>query len=107
MARLEGQICTSIIVAGELRYGAAKRGGLRTGRRIAEVLETLDVLAFQSPADATYAILRTDLERRGETIGSNDMLIAAQALALELVLVTDNVREFSRVAGLQIENWLR
>jgi tRNA(fMet)-specific endonuclease VapC len=58
-------------------------------------------------ADIVYAELRADLEKRGQLIGPNDMLIAAHALALDAILVTDNVREFKRVKGLRIENWLR
>jgi len=53
-----------------------------------------------------YGRLRTDLERRGQIIGANDMLIAAHALALDATLVTDNVREFERISRLKIENWL-
>ncbi len=103
----QGATCTSVIVAGELRFGAAKRGSRRLMTRVAELLETIDVLPFQPPADLAYAALRTDLERIGRPIGGNDMLIAAHALSLGLILVTDNQREFSRVANLRIENWLR
>jgi tRNA(fMet)-specific endonuclease VapC len=67
----------------------------------------LEVLAFETPADETYAVIRAHLEGAGQTIGANDYLIAAQALTLGLTLVTDNEREFSRVPGLRIENWLR
>ena len=102
-----GTTCTSVIVAGELRFGAAKRGSRRLMTRVAELLETIDVLPFQAPADLAYAELRADLERIGRPIGGNDMLIAAHALSLGLILVTDNQREFSRVANLRIENWLR
>lgn len=100
-------ICTSIIVAAELRYGAVKRGSPRLTSRVADLLGTLEVLAVEPPADAVYAELRARLERTGTPIGPNDLLIAAQALALGLILVTDNAREFSRVGNLPIENWLR
>ena len=76
----EAQICTSVIVAAELRYGAAKRGSPR---------------------------LTAQLEQAGQPIGGNDLLIAAQALALGLTMVTDNEREFGRIGELACENWLR
>ena len=99
-------MCTSIVVAAELRYGAARRRSERLTRRIEAVLSALDVLAFDEPADRRYAELRTRLERRGTLIGPNDMLIAAQALALELTVVSANVKEFMRVPRLPVENWL-
>jgi len=102
-----GATCTSIIVAAELRFGALKRGSTRLTLRVAELLETLDVLAFEPPADIAYAEIRTRLEQAGRPIGGNNMLIAAHALALDLTLVTANEREFSRVPDLRIENWLR
>ena len=101
------RVCTSVIVAAELRYGIAKR---RTGNltlRVSETLARLDVLALEAPIDSIYAELRVQLERTGNLIGPNDLLIAAQVLSLGFVLVTDNEREFSRVPGLPIENWLR
>jgi tRNA(fMet)-specific endonuclease VapC len=103
----EGRVATSIIVAAELRFGAEKRQARRLSQRIEAVLKRLKVLPFEEPADAVYARLRADLERRGRPIGGNDLLIAAHALALGHVLVSDNEREFARVAGLQVENWLR
>ena len=71
------------------------------------VLHAIDVLALERPADSTYAALRARLERSGQSIGANDLLIAAHALALDHTLVTDNEREFSRVDDLRVENWLR
>jgi tRNA(fMet)-specific endonuclease VapC len=101
------QVCTSIIVAGELRYGVAKTGSKYLSERVAETLDRLEVLALEPPIDEVYAQLRVHLERSGNLVGPNDLLIAAQALLLGLVLVTDNEREFSRVPNLQVENWLR
>jgi len=103
----EALVCTSIIVAAELRYGAAKRNSQRLASQLGAVLDALDVLPFEAPADAVYGDLRASLERTGRLIGPNDLLIAAQAVALGLTLVTDNEREFLRVGGLSIENWLR
>jgi tRNA(fMet)-specific endonuclease VapC len=103
----ESQVCTSIIVAAELRYGAEKRGAVSLTVRLEAVLERLEVVSFEAPADATYALLRTRLEKSGKPIGANDLLIAAHALCLGRIIVTDNEREFARVAGLKLENWLR
>jgi len=101
------QVCTSIIVAAELRYSAEKRGAVALSERLEAVLGRLEVLPFEAPADAAYATLRTKLERSGKPIGANDLLIAAHALSLGCAIVTDNEREFARVAGLKLENWLR
>ena len=103
----EVQVCTSIIVAAELRYGAAKRGSPRLARQLDAVLGVLDILPFEAPADAAYALIRTRLEQIGRPIGGNDLLIAAQAIALGYTVVTDNEGEFARVDGLLRENWLR
>src|ERR1700686_1063361 len=90
----EELVCTSIIVAAELRYGAAKRASSRLSKQLEAVLGAIDVLALEPPADIVYGELRTRLERSGRPIGANDMLIAAQALALGHTIVTDNEREF-------------
>jgi len=103
----EAQICTSIIAAAELRYGAAKKGSPRLSAQLEAVLEALEVLPFKTPADAAYGSLRARLEEAGRPIGANDLLIAAQALALGYTVITDNEREFGRVEGLRVENWLR
>jgi tRNA(fMet)-specific endonuclease VapC len=103
----EAQVCTSIIVAAELRYGAAKKGWPRLSSQLEAVLGALEVLPFETPADAAYGVLRAELERTGRPIGGNDLLIAAQAIAQDCRIVTDNEREFARVANLPRENWLR
>ena len=96
----------SIIVAAELKYGAARSESPKLRERIEGILSRLDVMPFESPADTEYARIRNDLARAGTPIGWNDLLIAAHALALRLPLVTGNTREFSRVPGLVVENWL-
>lgn len=101
------QVCTSVIVAAELRYGAAKRGSLRLSERVGDSLNMIEVRPFERPADEIYGRLRVDLEARGLVISGHDMLIAAHALSLDLIVVTDNEGEFRRVPGLQVENWLR
>ena len=96
----------SAIVAAELRFGAAKRGSARHSHQVHAILSAIEVLPLDMPADKTYAQLRWALEQSGRPIGPNDMLIAAQALAHECVLVTANVGEFSRITDLQVTNWL-
>ena len=103
----EQNICTSIIVAAELRYGTTKKASPRLTAQVEAVLNVIDTLPFDSPADEIYGSIRTQLELVGKQIGGNDLLIAAQALALDHTLVTDNDQEFSRVDGLRVENWLR
>jgi tRNA(fMet)-specific endonuclease VapC len=109
-ARLAGHgadgICMSIVTAAELRYGVAKKRSARLQSRVKEVLERVDVLPLERPSDIEYGTLRATLERQGTPIGPNDLLIAAHALALKVVLITDNVSEFGRVPGLELENWL-
>src|SRR5438093_3360219 len=102
----EAQVCTSIIVAAELRYGAAKKGSPRLSAQLEAVLGVLAVLPFETPADAAYGLLRTRLEQAGTPIGANDLLIAAQTLSLGSTIVTDNEKEFTRVRSLRRENWL-
>ncbi|MGQ0815087.1 MAG: type II toxin-antitoxin system VapC family toxin [Gemmatimonadota bacterium] len=103
----EAEVSTSIIVAAELRYGAAKKGSARLTAQLEAVLGALDVLPFEAPADATCGLLRRRLEQAGQPIGGNDLLIAAQTIALGYTLVTDNEREFRRIFELSLENWLR
>jgi len=103
----EDAVAASIIVAAELRFGAAKKGSARLTAQLERVLAALPILPFEAPADQAYAALRTGLEAAGAPIGGNDMLIAAHAIALGYALVTDNEREFRRVEGLAVENWLR
>lgn len=103
----EGQVCTSIIVAAELRYGATKRASPRLTAQLEAVLRVLEILPFEAPADAVYGQLRTRLEQRGRPIGAHDLLIAAQAVALGYTMVTDNEREFTHIDDLPCANWLR
>lgn len=102
----EEQVCTSIVVVAELRYGAEKKGSARLTLQLQTILDVLEILPLEAPADRTYGILRTRLERAGTPIGGNDLVIAAQALALRYTIVTDNEREFGRIEELPLENWL-
>ena len=102
----ENEICISIIVAAELRFGAAKRNSARLSNQVETILAAMLVVPFDVPTDREYAKLRQLLESSGNSIGPNDLLIAAQARANGQILVTNNVREFTRVPSLQVENWL-
>ena len=102
----ESNVCTSIVVAAELRFGARRRKSRPLTHNVEAILDTIEVLPLEEPADQAYAALRSSLEIRGVVIGPNDMLIAAHALSLDHTVVTANQREFSRVPGLRVENWL-
>ena len=102
----ENNICTSIIVAAELRYGCAKSGSKRLLKAVEALLGEISVLPFDVPADDEYGGIRSELETTGKPIGSNDLLIAAHARATGATIVTDNVDEFKRVRGLKVDNWL-
>jgi tRNA(fMet)-specific endonuclease VapC len=101
------EIGSSIVVACELRFGAIKRNSPRLTQQVAVVVEALPILPLDAGVDQRYGAIRAALEQQGTPIGANDMLIAAHAALLDLTLVTDNVREFSRVPGLTVRNWLR
>lgn len=103
----QAQVCTSIVVAAELRYGVTKRGSPRLSAQLEAILSVLEIVALDVPADRTYGALRAQLERRGQLIGANDLLIASQAVALGYTLVTDNEKEFARIPQLHQQNWLR
>ena len=102
----EEKICTSIIVAAELKFGIKNKNSPRIAEKLKIVLDAIDILPFSSPADYYYAEIRHNLKILGTPIGANDLLIAAHALSLNLTLVTANAREFSRVRDLKVENWL-
>jgi tRNA(fMet)-specific endonuclease VapC len=102
----EDSICTSIVVAAELRYGCAKSGSKRLLQAVEELLGEIEVLPFDVPADAQYGAIRAGLEAIGKPIGGNDLLIAAHAYAIQATVVTANASEFKRVRGLKAENWL-
>ena len=102
----EEALCTSIIVAAELRCGCAKSGSVRLIEAIEDLLAELDVLPFDVPADSEYGGIRAELEAAGQPIGSNDYLIAAHACAAGATIVTANAAEFRRIRGLKVENWL-
>lgn len=99
-------IYTNIIVAAELRYGCAKKGSVKLLTRGEGILKTIPVLPLDIPSDIEYGGIRAELEAAAQPIGMNDLLIASHACALGLTVVTDNTREFTRIRGLNVENWL-
>jgi len=103
----EDSVFTSIIVTAELYFGLVRKRSDRLARQLETVLSGLDIQPWEAPADERYGEIRAFLQGEGKLIGANDLFIAAHALALDATLVSDNVREFSRVPGLKLENWLR
>ena len=102
----EETVCTSIVVAAELRFGAVKSGSKKLADRVDLILSALEILPLEAPAYRHYGELRHHLIRQGIPIGPNDLLIAALTLSAELTVVTANAGEFSRVPGLKVENLL-
>lgn len=105
VSELEDYCCTSIIVACELRYGAAKKQSAKLTFNVEQVLSCIPILALEETTDAAYASIRLDLEQRRLPIDHHDLLIAAHALSLGLTVVTAIEREFLRVKNLKVENW--
>ena len=102
-----GQLAMSAITFAELMNGAKKSQHVEANlERLTALSELLDIRPFDKQAAVFYGDVRSSLEKRGEAIGGNDLLIAAHALSLGWTLVTKNEREFSRVEGLKIENWV-
>lgn len=111
LARFEklkaGEACLSVITYGELSYGASKSEQQNAAlARLADLVTLLPVLPLPDSAAREYGVIRAYLEARGEIIGGNDLWIAAHAKAASLVLVTNNEKEFKRVPGLKVQNWV-
>lgn len=104
--RDDTEVATSVIVAGELRYGCHKKGSHLLTERVEALLAEVSVLSVDAETVAEYGRIRAHLEARGQMIGGNDLWIAAHAISREAVLVSGNSREFKRVPSLQLENWL-
>lgn len=101
-----GQLAVSSITASELAFGVEKSGSERNKQALNKFLMPLEIMPYDDQAIWHYARLRQKLQSTGQTIGSLDMLIAAHALALDVVLVTNNTKEFERIEGLKLENWV-
>ncbi|MBM3513018.1 MAG: type II toxin-antitoxin system VapC family toxin [Alphaproteobacteria bacterium] len=110
LARFErmkpGDAAISVITYGELLYGVEKSASRERAREtLAELISLIPVMPLPLNAGQTYGAIRATLETKGEVIGNNDLWIAAHAKAADLTLVTNNEREFKRVAGLRVQNW--
>ena len=103
-----GQIGISTITVSELNYGVAKSNFKKqNAQRLEEFLTPFEILPYDEGASIYYGMIRTDLESRGKVIGPLDMLIAAHALSKDLVLVTNNEKEFLKIKSLKVENWAK
>jgi len=100
------EIGTSPIVKGEIAYGLKRNANVRGQKRLEVLLQTLEIWPLEDPVSETYGDIRARLEKEGKPMGPNDLWIAAHALVLDAIVVTDD-RAFSQVAGLKTENWLR
>ena len=102
-----GDICVSSITQAELEYGVSKsRDKVKNSQALSKFLAVISVESFDSLAAVSYGQIRADLESRGETIGGMDLLIAGHAKSRGYTVVTNNVREYSRIEGLSVENWV-
>ena len=101
-----GDIGWCSVVAAERAFGVAKSGSARNRQALEMFLAPLTILPFDAAAVWAYGDLRADLERRGTPIGSLDTMIAAHALSQQALLITNNTREFAKVPGLQLDNWV-
>jgi len=103
-----GEVALSVITFGELHFGAAKSQQRETViAMLDELTAFLPVLALPEIASREYGTLRAVLEAKGQPIGNNDLWIAAHAKSIDMTLVTNNEREFKRIPGLKLENWVK
>lgn len=100
------QISISAIVASELRFGIMKRNSPRLTLLVESILDRMMILPYEDMGAIHFAHIRWTLEQAGKPIGATDLFIAAHARSLDMTLVTNNIREFARVPGLKVENWL-
>ena len=102
----DAAVCTSIVVASELRYGCARKGSAKLLKKVEDLLAEIPVLPLDVSVDAEYGALRAELEAADQPIGHNDLFIAAHACVLGAILVTADIGEFTRIRKLKVENWL-
>ena len=101
------QVCISVITQAELRYGLARLPhATHLAQQVEHFLQGITVLDWDVAVADAYGLVRADLEKRGQPIGNMDMQIAAHALVKDLILVTHNTKEFQRVLGLKLEDWM-
>ena len=103
---IDKNIGISSIVASELLYGAKKKGSKKLMKIVDLFLNSFEIYDFNKQAADEYSKIRVDLEKQGLIIGAYDLQIAAHAKSLNAVLVTNNMKEFSRINGLKLENWV-
>ena len=102
------QQCMSVVTLAELLYGVQVSSKKKANREAVDALARyLNVIDWTKEAAAHYADIRIDLKKKGQQLGANELLIAAQARSLGAVIVTNNVKDFGRVKGLKLENWMR
>ena len=102
-----GMLCISSITVSELMHGAYKSQHVTKNLRALEsFLMPFEILSYDAEAATSYGKIRADLERQGRIIGGMDLLIAAHALSLDMTIVTNNTKEFERIKGLRVENWV-
>ena len=103
-----GQLCISSITLAELFHGVEKSELIEKNRlNVENFISRLDILEYDNTAASHYGDIRADLERKGTPIGVNDIHIAGHARSKGLIIVTNNMREFERVSGLRVENWVK
>jgi len=102
----EHTVALSSIVVSELLYGANKKGSPKLLKIVTTFIDNFVIYDYSKVSAHSYAIIRTKLEKKGQIIGANDLLIASHALGLGATLVTNNKREFERVEGLSFEDWV-
>ena len=100
------ELCISSVTLAELRFGAEAKRSKKLSRVISGFVQDVEVVAFDETAADRYGVVAAALARGGNPIGTGDTMVAAHALSLELTVVTNNTRHFSRVSGLTIENWI-
>ena len=98
-------VALSSIVVSELLYGATKKNSPKLMKIVSAFIDNFIIYDYSKVSAQSYANIRTDLEKKGQIIGANDLLIASHALSLGAVLVTNNTREFERVEKLVLEDW--
>jgi tRNA(fMet)-specific endonuclease VapC len=101
----EHTVALSSIVVSELFYGATKKDSSKLLKIVSTFVDNFVIYDYSKLSASSYATVRTKLEKRGQIIGANDLLIASHALSLDAILVTNNIREFERVEDLYIEDW--
>ncbi len=112
LKRIEAEKISSVVISsitlGELEYGVEKSQNKKQNRdALQQFLIPLDILSFDYLAAEMYGQIRAELEAKGQVIGTLDMMIGAHALAAQAVLVSNNLKEFSRIKGLKVENWAK